>query len=750
MSLRFRFDDFLLNAKERQLLHKDSELKLQPKSFDVLLHLLMSAGNLVTKDELLDEVWSDSVVTPNSLTRCIKQIRAVLEDDANSPKYIETIQRSGYRFIGSVEVLDASDQTGVSAQTDNQQKFPYLLAIAVSIVAIVTLGFTFFPNQSGPKEPGDSLLVSDEVSIAILPFEDLSPRADQRFLAEGIADTITYSLSRVEGLVVTARTSAFSFRDENLTVPEIGQRLQVAYVLEGSIQLANETIQVIARLIESESGAEIWSGSFREVSQDIFTIQDGISADVAAAMQVNLLGIKESALQYRPQIEAFENFVLARAAEAVGTMDSYLDAREYYERAIEIDPNYAEAKIALARGFRPNTLTRDMPLRESISIRQELVDAAMRLDPTLSIAHTELGFLRRDQGDIAGSTESFEQAIELNRNNAEAYAGLGSNLFRSGQFQESLSMHEMAVRLAPRNNQFRIFLANAYWTLAQSERALSVINDNIENYPDRADNYSMLVRWLMQLGRGGEALYYQNVAREKDPSNSSLHFGMCENLYNLAADVRAQKCLIDYMNAQPNDANARWVFHYQNRDYETALEVLNEVATTATGSYQVAARYLMVLGSLGRWEELLTVARENMPDLFTSPPQVDAFSIWPATNVVHAFAQLNNTEAAEALAIAGNEFLDRQRRLQGGAHLIGVEGAQFAASLSDRLTMLEQLESAISSGWTYLAWPTLQLPMFDSYRDDEDFIAISTELKSRLESELAWFDANRDRELSLD
>lgn len=750
MSPWFRFDDFLLNAKERRLLHKDSELKLQPKSFDVLLHLLKSAGNLVTKDELLDAVWSDSVVTPNSLTRCIKQIRALLKDDANSPKYIETVQGSGYRFIASVEVVDSIDQVGGVAETASQRKLSYLTAVAASFVAVVIiLGIVFFPNQSDLEQSNGALSDIDEVSIAILPFEDLSPRADQQFLADGIADTITHSLSLLEGLLVTARTSAFSFRNEELTVTEIGRRLRVAYVLEGSLQVANDTVQVIARLIESETGAEVWSGNFREENQDIFTIQDGISTEVAVAMQVNLLASEESKLQYRPQIEAFENFILAKAAESVGTMESYFEARNYYQRATEIDPNYAEAKIALAKGFRPSTLTRDMPLQETISVRQELINAAMRLDPTLSSAHVELAYLRRDRGDMSGSSKSFEQAIELNRNNAEAYAGLGSNLFRSSQFQESLSMHQTAVRLAPRNNQYRIFLANAYWTVAQSERAISVIHENIAMYPDRADNYSMLVPWLMQLGRGGEALYYQNVAREKDPSNSRLHFGMCENLYLLAAEARSQQCLTDYIDAQPNDVNARWVFHYRNKEYESALEALDAVAATAMGSYQVAPRYLMALASLARWEELLTAARENMPGLFANPPQVDAFSIWPATNVVHALVQLDKIEAAEALALVGKNFLNAQRRLQGGAQVIGIEDAQFAASLSDKSTMLELLESALSSGWTFQAWPTLQLPMFDSYREDADFIAMKDELRSRLESELEWFDSHRDRELPL-
>ena len=287
MSLRFRFDDFLLDAKERQLLLKGVVLKLQPKSFDVLLHLLKSAGSLVSKDELLDELWSDSVVTPNSLTRCIKQIRAVLGDDANSPKYIETVQGAGYRFIAKVEVLNSIDQAESLDQASRQQKSPYRLAMIAGILAFVVLGMMFLPEQSGLEESNDTFSDSGEVSIAVLPFEDLSPRADQQFLADGIADSITYSLSRVEGLMVTARTSAFSFRNEQLTVTEIGQRLQVAYVLEGSVQVANDAVQIIARLIESETGAEIWSGIFREENENIFTIQDGISTEVAVAMHVN-------------------------------------------------------------------------------------------------------------------------------------------------------------------------------------------------------------------------------------------------------------------------------------------------------------------------------------------------------------------------------------------------------------------------------------------------------------------------------
>lgn len=581
-------------------------------------------------------------------------------------------------------------------------------------------------------------------SIAVMPFADLSPDQSKHYLADGVADTVMHVLSQVDGVTVTSRTSAFAYRGKPMRASEIGKELNVAHILEGSVQAVGEDLRIIARLINVQDDNEIWSANFREKVSDIFAIQDEIASEVAAALEVTVLNPDEIVDddRYRPALAAFEKLILGRAAIEKATRDGFLEARQLFKDATEIDPNYAEAWVALADTYRISSFTRDISPPESVAIRRPLLEKALDLDPLSAAAHTAMGYVLRVERDLEASTRSFRRAIELNPNHAPAHAGLGSNLFRAGQFDESLDSHQRAVALDPKDNQYRIFLANAYWTLAQSERALGMIRDNIENNPEITSNYMMMNQWLVQLGRAGEALEYALMARSKDPRNPRAQMMVCDGYQLLLMIEEATQCAAQYLEDNPNDFMGQLNTLFDEKKFAEALANLEPIIAASPGQRFLKELRVSLLFELERWPDVIEAAREVYPELASTPPEVTKWNIWMSTMVVHSLAQLERDAEAETLADAGLDFLSRQRRLQAGAHVLGAEDAGYYASLGQREKMLERLDAAIDDGWLRLAFQTLESPIYDAWRDDDGFRARVEKLENRINAQREAFLAN--------
>ena len=433
---------------------------------------------------------------------------------------------------GIVRTQPASDheieQTELSLKAGD-----YLILSALVIVTGLVI-YQLLPRiQKDSQESIQQMIIEPDIlpnSIAVLPFADISQEKDQEYLGDGISDTVMHVLSRVTGLTVTARTSSFAFKGQNLNIRDIANSLRVANVLEGSVQKSGNEVRIIARLIEAGNGTELWSGYFDRELAGIFEIQDEIAREVVAALKVTLLDEDKDRLEdrYQPELDSYKHFILGRAEIDKSTVAGMRAAREHFERAIELDPKFAEPYADLSFTYLIPALNPGMGQAESTELRRPLVEKALDLDPLSAAAHTALGFLLRDEGKQVESTESFQRAAELNPNHADAYAGLGSNSFRAGNFEQSLAYHQKAVELNPQENQYQIFLANAYWQLAQSEKALAIIRDNIRRTPKLPSNYGMMSRWLQQLGRAGEAMKYAQAYFTLDPDNPTAWKGVCE------------------------------------------------------------------------------------------------------------------------------------------------------------------------------------------------------------------------------
>ena len=347
------FAEFVLDTQEHTLARDSQPQYLTPRTFDTLLALLQQEGVVIPKDDLIARIWKGGVVTDNALTRCIKEVRGVLRDDADNPRFIETVPRLGYRFIAPVELLDAPPRRKpdrvqmVDYGKGTRRSWKWPIALVIVLVVTVLLALALRSPRVPPGVPANS--------VAVLPFANLSPDPDTEYFADGVTEEILNALARVGELRVVARTSAFSFKGQNRDVREIARALGVRHVVEGSVRRAGDRLRVTAQLIEAETGYHQWSQSYEGGVSDVFAFQDSISEGVAEALGRELgvagLGRKASAIGQSATIETYEKYLLARQVWRLRQEGPIRRSIQLLEEVVSTEPEFAAGWSALASAY---------------------------------------------------------------------------------------------------------------------------------------------------------------------------------------------------------------------------------------------------------------------------------------------------------------------------------------------------------------------------------------------------------------
>ncbi len=501
MANLFEFGPFVLNARERQLMRAGQAIHLQPKAFEVLLYLLEHAGNLAGKHEVLDAVWKDTFVTENSLTVCIRQIRVALGDDAESPVFIETIPTAGYRFIADVTRLEEAADTsgppeimGAKAGTSSVSRRTGL-GILLAVIALAYLAVDkFFITQTGNEGAVDTSvfvaksLDSDrwENSIAVLPFVNMSDDPDNEYFSDGLSEEITNLLARAPALKVIGRTSSFSFKHKSEGLREIGRKLNVKTILEGSVRKSGEQVRITAQLIDASDGSHIWSESYDRTLTDIFEIQDDVASSIIDALQLHV-GTVPTRGRPTESPEAYALFLKARVAANVF---DWRDAEALLLESVELDPNFAEAyeMLALVYWILPAGTT----VIESQRLMSETAAKAIALDPDLVLAKAYYHAGLPGPKMRLRAIEAFERATRERPDNPSILEGFIFLLTEFGYLHEALTIAERYIELDPLSE-----LANYQWPLTlyavgRTEDAIAALE-----FANRSDWDPQLYRWAI-------------------------------------------------------------------------------------------------------------------------------------------------------------------------------------------------------------------------------------------------------------
>jgi TolB-like protein len=340
-------------------------------------------------------------------------------------------------------------------------------AVLVAIALLGPYGIRRIRSEPAGAAPGAR-------SVAVLPFVNMSEDVDNEYFSDGLSEQIIASLSRINGLRVAARTSSFALRARTLDVRAIGDTLGVGTVLEGSVRKDGERLRVTAQLIDAESGYHIWTEQYDRELQDIFALQDEIARAIADALELRLAGSGEvAAAGHRPSLEAYDLYLRGLFLRNSLREAALRQAQQFFDRAIELEPDFALAYAAKGSVLAPLVYFHYVPKEPALTELRRVVDRALRLDPELGEVYAVLGMLRLYfDWNWSGAEEALVRAIELNPSDAHAYHMLGNWFYAVGRYEEAVAAMQRASDLDPLNVRTIYMLGRDYDAAGDLDRAL--------------------------------------------------------------------------------------------------------------------------------------------------------------------------------------------------------------------------------------------------------------------------------------
>jgi TolB-like protein len=485
--VQFLFGDHVLDVERRELRRGSEPVAVGPQVFDLLVYLLQNRDRMVSKDDLITSVWGGRIVSESTLTSRINAARTAIGDSGEEQRFIKTLPRKGFRFVGEVRERSKPAATGATDRTAMER-------------------------QDHPMAPtGVDPDIYERPSVVVLPFANLSGDPAQEYFADGLSENITTAFSLWHSFPVIARGSAFVYKGQTPDIRQVGKDLGTRYVVEGSVRRAGNRVRISAQLIDTETGHQVWADRYDRELTDIFALQDEIAARIAAVIEPAIANSERKRISTKPpnDLNAWDLCVQGYSLIYQGTKEGNKQAQELYERAIALDRDYARAWTWLAY-----THARDISLWQTgdpDTAAQKVMEFARQavcLDNTDSEAHLMPGRAFNLAAQSVNALAETRRAIELNPQNSTACWSHGFFLYVSGRPAEGIPWLEKALDinpLDPRNYVFMGHLAGAKLCSGDCKSAVELASDSIRQRPDYFDSRVTLAAALGHLGRADEA-----------------------------------------------------------------------------------------------------------------------------------------------------------------------------------------------------------------------------------------------------
>lgn len=519
----YRFVDCEIDTIRRELRRDGEPVEVQPKIFDLLVHLIEHRDRMVDKDELLDVIWAGTVVSESSLTQAIRRARSIVGDDGDRQDVIRTMHRRGYRFVAAIEEVapevaaeaaPAAELPPEAAPATRSRRLLFAIPVLLALLAAVWY-FAPQPGDAPRDAPGDAVgMAAPDASIAVLPFEDMSANRDSEYFSDGLSEELLNVLAQVPNLQVAARTSSFAFKGTNTDIPTIGERLNVAYVLEGSVRKADDDIRITAQLIRVDTGYHLWSQTYDRKFDDIFLVQQEIAEAVADSLKLTLFGanpIKTTAIDP----EAYTIFLRGRFFLRRSTPEDISRAIEHFQQATSIDPGFARAWHMLGSAYIRQANFGLVDHDEGYDRGRASILRALEEDPDLGAAHAQLGWLTlHHDWDMGSARQHIDRALALPPVSYESISYAGTVMLSLGQVDAAIALREQVVAMDPLGRGGFHNLGVAYMFAGDFDRAEAMLRRALAISPDYlSGNFFLGVVLLV----GGDAEAALPVfARERD------------------------------------------------------------------------------------------------------------------------------------------------------------------------------------------------------------------------------------------
>ncbi len=475
----YRIDDFLVDPDSWKLTCDGEEVHVEPVVLKLLIYLISHRDRLVTRQELMDTVWGDTVISESALTKAVARLRKALQDDSGHPSYLETVHSQGYRFIATVEEVERPESPGSPSRKARTQTAGRRALLGVAAVAVALV---FAWDRVSERDASEPPAIR---SVAVLPLRNLTGNPDQDYFADGLQDILITELSQIAGLRVISRQSTRRYGASDLAMGEIAAELGVDALVEGSLLGAGSDVVLTIQLIDGRNDEHRWAEHYERETRHLF----GLAADIAREIGT-VLDLAAPAPVPDQGIDAVD----PRAIDAYSLGLMHLDrlspadlsaAVEQLERATRIEPGFALAwgQLAVARIIQ--SLYGLTPPRESLEKARAAALRARAADPGFYIGYSTLGMVQLWARDFEKARESFAEALRLNPSAPYALHGDADCLMLEGRWDENIDRMRELMLVSPyssmpaRSLGYHLFLARRYEEAIEAVAAMRARNDEL-------------------------------------------------------------------------------------------------------------------------------------------------------------------------------------------------------------------------------------------------------------------------------
>ena len=554
-SIRFG-EDYELDLRPRRLRRGSHVLRLERIPLELLVLLLEHPDEIVNRDQIVSRIWGQGVFldTDNSIRGAIRKLRQVLKDDAESPRFIQTITGQGYRFIarvispngtngGQASAEDASAATGSDrnfvseldgwlearrlrlveqGQPHQPAKAPQaeaanrvgiqgarrsLLAITLVLLVCVVVLLLVWVWRRPTHSRADSIR---KIVLAVLPFENLSGDPDQEFFSDGLTEEMISQVGKLSPsrLTVIARSSVAKYKGSKLTAKEIGGELNADYLVQGSVRRGSGRARITVQLIQTQNQTDLWTESYDRELKDVLAVQDSVVRSIASQIHIALTEEQKTRLANPPQTqpEAYVAYLKGRYYWNKRTGESIQKAEEYFQQAIDSKPTYAAAYSGLAdcnsglawHGFKAPA--------DALPKAYSAARKAVEIDPQSAEAHASLGLVLSHRWDWPAAEAEFKRALELDPQYANAHHWYADYLSIRGRHDEAIAEARRALELDPLNLMISTWVGLRYYMARNYASAIEQNRDSVALDPNFAAAHLMLGEDYVQAGNYGEGV----------------------------------------------------------------------------------------------------------------------------------------------------------------------------------------------------------------------------------------------------
>jgi TolB-like protein/DNA-binding winged helix-turn-helix (wHTH) protein/Flp pilus assembly protein TadD len=517
-----RFADFDFDMRTGELRRNRTSLRLQPQPAKVLALLVSRPGEIVTRQDLAQQVWGSETFVDfeQGLNFAIRQIRSALEDDAEHPQFLETLPKRGYRFTASVIGAPPSQ---IEIPAPSLAPFPprrrlllrYGLAFMTIAAAALTLALTLDWGHLRQRLSNRATSAPRIESLAVLPLHNLSHDPEQEYFSDGMTDELITELAKFGGLRVTSHTSVERYKDTRQPLPEIARELGVDAVVEGTVTRSGDRVRITAQLIDGRSDRHLWAESYERDLRDVLALQNEVSGDIAKEIQIKVTNPEKSPLASARPVspEAHEAYLKGRYFWNKRSEEGVRKGIDYFEQATRIDPNYAVAYAGLAESYIVLNGHRFLPPTQAFPKVHAAALKALELDESLAEAHSSLGSYRWEyEWDKSGAEKEFRRAIELNPSYATAHAWYAEELAALGRGDQALAEMERAREVDPLSLPVSVVAGWILYVERDNDQAIDQFQRTLELDSNFAIAHLYLGRAYVQKGNLEQAIVEAQTA----------------------------------------------------------------------------------------------------------------------------------------------------------------------------------------------------------------------------------------------